>query len=173
MDENNTSESSLKWNVNFSNKARFFLLLENRIIQACLLTLSWRRSLSYRNQSIDLLSTSMDWDLYDNGPRHERVKMQLVLIFVVVSLHFSNLIFKTLQYPQMKVIRFAYISKKAHLSFYFWCYQFLRQHLTKIVHWPQSHFSIINIGLMRVTHFTFENWCLTLQSHLMKTVRMK
>ena len=37
------------------------------------LTLSWRRSLSYRNQSIDLLCKSMDWFLYDNGPRHERV----------------------------------------------------------------------------------------------------
>ena len=38
------------------------------------LTLSWRRSLSYRNQSIDLLSKSMGWFLYDNGLRHERVK---------------------------------------------------------------------------------------------------
>ena len=33
------------------------------------LTLSWRRWLSYRNQSIDL-----DWFLYDNGLRRERVK---------------------------------------------------------------------------------------------------
>ena len=38
------------------------------------LTLSWRRPLSYRNQSIDLLRKSMDWFLYDNGLRHERVK---------------------------------------------------------------------------------------------------
>ena len=37
-------------------------------------TLSWRRPLSYRNQSIDLQSKSMDWFLYDNGPRPERVK---------------------------------------------------------------------------------------------------
>ena len=28
----------------------------------------------HKNQSIDLLSKSMDWFLYDNGPRHERVK---------------------------------------------------------------------------------------------------
>ena len=27
----------------------------------------------YRNQSIDLLGKSMDWFLYDNGLRHERV----------------------------------------------------------------------------------------------------
>ena len=37
------------------------------------LTFSWRRRLSYRNQSIDLQSKSMDW-LYDNDFRHERVK---------------------------------------------------------------------------------------------------
>ena len=41
------------------------------------LTLSWRRPLSYRNQSIDLQSTSMDWFLYDNGLRHERVKQMV------------------------------------------------------------------------------------------------
>ena len=39
------------------------------------LTLSWRGPLSYRNQSIDLQSRSMDWFLYDNGFRHERVKL--------------------------------------------------------------------------------------------------
>ena len=43
---------------------------------ACLfdLTLSWRRPLPYRDQSTDLQSISMDWFLYDNGVRHERVK---------------------------------------------------------------------------------------------------
>ena len=30
--------------------------------------------LSYRNQSIDLQSKSVDWFLYENGFRHERVK---------------------------------------------------------------------------------------------------
>ena len=40
----------------------------------CSLTLSWRGLLSYRNQSIDLQSKSMDWFLYDNGPRRARVK---------------------------------------------------------------------------------------------------
>ena len=42
-----------------------------------ILTLSWRRPLSYRNQSIDLPSKSMDWFLYDNDLRHERVKINL------------------------------------------------------------------------------------------------
>ena len=38
------------------------------------LTLSWRGPLSYRNQSTDLQRKSMDWFLYDNSLRHERVK---------------------------------------------------------------------------------------------------
>ena len=37
------------------------------------LTLSWRRPLSYRSQSFNLLGKSVDWFLYDNGSRHERV----------------------------------------------------------------------------------------------------
>ena len=37
------------------------------------LILSWQRPLSYRNQSTDFQSKSMDWFLYDNGLRHERV----------------------------------------------------------------------------------------------------
>ena len=49
-----------------------------------LLTLSCRRSLSYRNQSIDLQSKSMGWFLYDRDLRHERVKyLQMVSILDV------------------------------------------------------------------------------------------
>ena len=48
------------------------------------LTLSWRRPLSYRNQSIDLRSKSMDWFLYDNVLDHKRVKVKLTWH------HFSN-----------------------------------------------------------------------------------
>ena len=39
------------------------------------LTLSWRRPISYRNQSIDLQSKSMNRFLYDIGLRHERVNL--------------------------------------------------------------------------------------------------
>ena len=38
-----------------------------------LFTLSWRRPLSYRNQSTDLFRKSMDWFLYNKNLRHERV----------------------------------------------------------------------------------------------------
>ena len=41
----------------------------------CLLTLSLRRSLSYRNQSIDLQSKSMGSFLYERDLPHKRVKI--------------------------------------------------------------------------------------------------
>ena len=50
------------------------MLTDFQICNNVALTLSRRKPLSYRNQSIDLRSKSMDWFLYDNGLRHERVK---------------------------------------------------------------------------------------------------
>ena len=52
------------------------------------LILSWRRSLSYRNQSIDLRSKSMDWFLYDDGLRHERFKLILFEITIMLLVFF-------------------------------------------------------------------------------------
>ena len=49
------------------------------------LTFSWRKLLSYRNQSIDLWSKLMDWFLYDNGLRHERVKITLIFSPIISS----------------------------------------------------------------------------------------
>ena len=76
----------LKWQNGWSVRITSYLLLlffffcsrNNLKFQAKLiqLTLSWRRPLSYRNQSIDLQSKSMDWFLYDRDLRHERVKSQ-------------------------------------------------------------------------------------------------
>ena len=45
------------------------------------LTPSWRRSLSYRNQSINLQSKSMDWFLYGKDLSHERAKEHCWLKF--------------------------------------------------------------------------------------------
>ena len=51
---------------------------ENKTCQKeSLLTLSWRRLLSYKNQSIGLLCKWMDWFQYDNGPRHEELMAHL------------------------------------------------------------------------------------------------
>ena len=42
------------------------------------LNLLWRRSLLYRNQSIDMQNKSMDWFLYDKSLWHERVNALLL-----------------------------------------------------------------------------------------------
>ena len=47
---------------------------KNQTNRELTLTLSRRRSQSYRNQSTDLLCKSMDWFLYDTNLHHERVK---------------------------------------------------------------------------------------------------
>ena len=60
--------------------------------ESAFLTLSWRRPLSYRNQSIDLQSKSMDWFLYDNGLRHERVKVanKLFMYIKLIGIELSK-----------------------------------------------------------------------------------
>ena len=54
-------------------------LINTEVLISKALTLSWWRPLSYRNQFIDLLRKSMDWFLYDNGLRHERVNWLLIM----------------------------------------------------------------------------------------------
>ena len=68
-----------------------------------LLTLSWQRLLSYSNQSIDLQSTSVDWFLYDNGLRHERVKL-LKKKFLVILPKFQDMSKKFRKLPEIAII---------------------------------------------------------------------
>ena len=46
------------------------------------LKLSWQRSASYRNQSIDLLWKSVDWFRYDRDLCHERVKVLMLMLMI-------------------------------------------------------------------------------------------
>ena len=62
------------------------LLYGNALLILSHLTLSWGRLLLYRNQSIDLQSKSMDWFLYDNGLRQERVKIKSLCICILNKL---------------------------------------------------------------------------------------
>ena len=52
-----------------------FFIFQTSLIKMLILTLSWRRPLSYGNQSIDLRRKSIDWFLYDNGLRQERLNL--------------------------------------------------------------------------------------------------
>ena len=62
----------LNQELSSSQKQALIGMLEKKDKES--LTLSWRRPISYKNQSIDLLCKSMDWFLYDNDLRRERVK---------------------------------------------------------------------------------------------------
>ena len=91
-------------------------------------TLSWRRSLLYSNQFIDLQSISMDWFLYDNGLRHEKVKFHL---FTTSRLFYSETIFtipnwaelivKLLQFTEAVAYGCSFVAKLSWKKiFYFW-----------------------------------------------------
>ena len=71
----------------------FMKTLRKQKVKAFFLTLSWRGPLSYRNQSIDLQSKSIDLSLYDNSLRHERVKGTLPMVFSKIILISSRFIF--------------------------------------------------------------------------------
>ena len=61
--------------LNFDMQCKIiFTTFEVWVWQGFYLILSWWRPLSYRNQSTELQSKSMDWFLYDSGLRHERVR---------------------------------------------------------------------------------------------------
>ena len=75
----------------------FLKIKPNPFLNVAHLTLSWRRSLSYKNRPIDLQSKSMDWFLHDMDLCHERGKhffllnqflWQLALYFSVFVLLF-------------------------------------------------------------------------------------
>ena len=77
MDNNNNND-------NLSHKNNFFAIKNNdndcsssSINKNSHLTLSRRRPISYRNQSISLQSKSMDWFLYDIDLCRERVNNSL------------------------------------------------------------------------------------------------
>ena len=96
--------SSFSWNF-FDNSIKVDICIYccSKMFQRCsfkiaiqlkmvVLTISWRRSLSYRNQSIGLLWKSMDWFLYDGDLHHERVKeflslkLKILLSFLTKSI---------------------------------------------------------------------------------------
>ena len=71
------------------------------------LALSWRRSLSYRNHSIDLQSKSMEWFLYDSDLPHERVTVLISSGYEILLLYSRRLGGKTIIDFQHFVIWFS------------------------------------------------------------------
>ena len=122
------------------------------------LTLSWRRPLSYRNQSIDLLGTSMDWFLYDNGLRHERVKKSLWTTASVSNDKNFSLIFSGKLYFEIVTCKstsryLLYQSQPSNHQNNIWN-PFKINHT---LHWCHSGVFIANFGFEQATayrHFT-------------------
>ena len=69
------------------------------------LTLSWRRSLSYRNQSIDLQSKSMDWILYNRVLGYERFKRYRDRCFIWKLPYCFWEIFQMYKHNQLLLVR--------------------------------------------------------------------
>ena len=68
--------------------------------------LSWRRSLSYRNQSIHLFCESMNWFLYDKNLLHERVNLNMykwsfTIKSCVLSWNYQSLTFNNIPVAQV------------------------------------------------------------------------
>ena len=66
------------------------------------------------DQSIDLLCKSMDWFLYDNGPRHERVKFSFTY-FVQKQIETGTGIFKSTKITFL----FPIVKSLHHKSYFF------------------------------------------------------
>ena len=95
---------------------RSMLIKNEMIVSLQLLTLSRWRPISYRNQSIDLQSKSMDWFLYDIGLHRERIniikcfclKFVINKIFTMtVNYHLRILIWKMNSQVKLKHLRIA------------------------------------------------------------------
>ena len=62
--------------INYTSRATLWQIILLQWMQP--LTLSWRRSLSNRNHSTDLLCKSMDRFLFDRDLRHKRVNIKIL-----------------------------------------------------------------------------------------------
>ena len=90
------------------------LFLKLSIAFCVSLTFSWRRPLSYRHQSIDLRTKSMDWFLYDNDLPHERVKhIMYFTTFSNIKWHFCHVN----EIDIRKALTCALLTKKDELVF--------------------------------------------------------
>ena len=116
------------------------------------LTLSWRRPLSYRNQSSDLLFKLMDWFLYDNGRYHERVKI-FRLNFRSVSLVIF-LVKKTTLWIRLLRVRLFHLHYFPNLDFLtvFFLYQTVLSNGHTDLNKPKALFKYMNEFLGDTRH---------------------
>ena len=94
-----------------------------RFLCSNFINLLWRRPLSHRNKSIDLLRILMDWFLYDIDLRHKRVKDEILARALTFWLFdfLTNYIVRTCFYTAQKI-------KFSIKDFFCKCDQIRRKH---------------------------------------------
>ena len=129
-----------KWNIRHSDGPKIILLDNGSSLHCPCLTLSWRRPLSYRNQS-------MDWFLYDNGLRHERVNLKAPIKVKIDVLCISFFYIKNLKCLKCSgKCSWNFFSKIMLLKFHI-------LHTLKTLVWKQAYWVQNNVVLMEYWHF--------------------
>ena len=80
--------------VKMANNYQSPALICSTVTHGWSLALSWQRSLSYRNQSIDLLCKSTDWFLYDRYLHFERANTSVRFVLISYCFIFSDYLAK-------------------------------------------------------------------------------
>ena len=141
---------------------------EQKPLRFCRLTLSWRRSLSYRNQCTDLLCKSMDWFLFDRDLRHERVNSWVLWNYSLLkrfkAFYDSILLyyiehFRELFYPVFRLLKWETIQDKQFIIIIYLLFVSPKCVARVFDEFPAFHEQIICIieGLPRI-HPTVSVW---------------
>ena len=100
------------------------------------LTLSWRKPIPFRNQSIDLLRKSMYWFLYDIGFRHERVKKHFFKKRLYAPTWWESSI-SSEEYSAQHIVTNQ--SKSSESWAVYFCFYLLSQHTYNSVNFTYKH----------------------------------
>ena len=137
------------------------------------LTLSWRRPFSYRNQSIDL-----DWVLYDNVLRHERVKRKIFSISALRTLRHGNkamtirkrnliliepLLWERSIKKKLCLFIYCYIHYTMIKTKYYFSFYHLVHHVYIILHLPATLTTSVILWKSLQTIPSLTNICVTYQ----------
>ena len=137
-----------------------WLVIPDIHLYVLVLTLSWRRSLSYRNQSNVLQSKSMDWFLYDRDLYHKSVNFDFSIVLLLGrSLH---LIMVKPSYATGLFLRVGkFFFEKLSLTFWQFLYNFPWLQVSKPYDSPWLSWENIYLSLTQVLKLKLEKTLLT------------
>ena len=125
----NYMKSKRKWMIFFL--IRNFVGQEHSWLFICKITLLWRRSISFRNQSIGLHSKSVDWFLYDRDLCQERVNWMKCIF-----LSLNSTIFFVFPFSNFLLLLYMYclnsrwdLTQHNFITFQNFCFQCKKKYL--------------------------------------------